>query len=139
MMNLLHAEQVMHPSATSTQRTLGEVGHRLQTDPPYALFREKRSAKRWRDKRLVLVRVNGQEFPGMTGDLSLDGMRLGLACVAHLLREKVVISIAFTNEVIAVTGRIRYARQRPWGCLIGVRFSGETSALRRYLARRYAD
>ena len=139
MTNILHTGHVMHVSPASIQTAASATIHRLQTEPPYALFREKRSAKRWSDKRLALVHVGGREFPGITGDLSLDGLRLGLACVAHQLRDEILVSIAFTNAVVEVTGRIRYARQRPWGCLVGVRFSGETQTLRQYLSRRYAN
>jgi hypothetical protein len=98
---------------------------------------ERRQTPRWRDKKLVTVLTRSDEVPGMTGDLSLSGMRIGLPCAPGPIGERVEVSIAFAQEVLAAQCEIVYLRHRPWGALAGLRYVRPPADFRAFLTRRY--
>jgi len=100
---------------------------------------ERRQQRRWLDKRLVTVQALGDEYPGMTGDLSLTGMRIGLPRVTARVGGAMEVSIAFAQDVLTVNCRLVYVRERPWGALVGVRYAPGQEDFRRFLSRRYCQ
>ena len=96
-----------------------------------------RREPRWIDGRMALSRVGDLEFPGMTGDISLSGLRLALVGLPFVPEDDIVVDVAYEEELVSLTGRIRYALSKPWGCVVGVRLHEIAPETRDFLEHRY--
>jgi hypothetical protein len=96
-----------------------------------------RKEPRWKEGLLATVCLGDVEWPALTGDLSLGGVRLAVHGAAPGIGEPVGVTIAFEDHVIEMWGFVQHVREKPWGSVVGVEFeeTPQTLIARRYLAR----
>ncbi len=92
-----------------------------------------RRDERWRDGRLATVRARGGEWPAVTGELSLGGMRLGVHGLELATDEPVEVEVAFENATVSFNGTVRHVTTTAWGSIAGIEFEENAHS---YLARR---
>ncbi len=92
---------------------------------------------RWKEGLLATLRLRGDEWPALTGDLSLGGVKIAVHAAVPFVGEPVFLAIAFEKRVIEVRGVVQHVRERPWGSIVGISFeeSAHTDLARRCLER----
>lgn len=95
---------------------------------------ESRRDLRWVEVHHALATVDGQQFFGVTGDISLGGMRLALMEAKLEPGNDITLEIAFEDEVVSARGTVQRVESKPWGALAGISFE---ESMQGYLARRY--
>lgn len=98
---------------------------------------ERRKSPRWLDKVLLTIQTQDDEYLGMTGDLSLTGMRIGLPRAPGNIGGRADVCLAFARELLVVESDLIYVRELSWGALIGVRYTRGQQSFRRFLMGRY--
>ncbi len=93
-----------------------------------------RREPRWLDAKPAVAHVGEVECAGMTGDVSLGGIRVALVGPAPRPGDRIQVEVAFEDRLVEVTGRVAYALRRPWGCVVGVQSDESAQA---FFARRY--
>jgi len=96
-----------------------------------------RQEPRWIDRRMVLTRLGHAEYPGVTGDVSLRGLRVALVGPSLPPESDIQIDVAYEEDLVTFQGRIRYALSRPWGCIVGVDCVENDRATSDFLENRY--
>ena len=88
-----------------------------------------RKEARWTEGRLATVSRGSDEWPALTGDLSLGGMKLAVHSGTPRLGESVVVAVAFDREILEVRGVVQHVTAKPWGSIV-VAFLGIAKAPR---------
>jgi hypothetical protein len=96
-----------------------------------------RREPRWVDARMARVQLDGKEYLGLTGDVSLNGMRLALVGATPQSEDGIRVEVAFEREVIEMRGIVAHISPRPWGCLLGIQCEERNEKVRGFLSRRY--
>ena len=92
---------------------------------------------RWKEGLLATLRLRGDEWPALTGDLSLGGVKIAVHAAVPFAGEPVFLAIAFEKRIIEVRGVVQHVRERPWGSIVGIAFeeSAHADLARRCLAK----
>ncbi len=95
---------------------------------------------RWKEGLLATLRFRGDEWPAITGDLSLGGAKIALHSAVPFVGEPVALSIAFEKQILEVRGVVQNVQEKPWGSIAGIQFeeNAHTHLARRCLARTRA-
>ncbi len=83
------------------------------------------------------MRFRGDEWPAITGDLSLGGAKIALHSAVPFVGEPVALAIAFEKQILEVRGVVQNVQEKPWGSIAGIQFeeNAHTHLARRCLAR----
>jgi len=100
-------------------------------------FEGERRDPRWVDRRIALSRIRGLEYPSMTEDISLGGLRLGVWNATPRIGSAISVEVAFEDRVLGLRGNVRYALSRPWGSLVGIQCNRKDEPTLLFLAKRY--
>jgi len=100
-------------------------------------FEGERREPRWVDRRIAVSKLRGAEYPSMTEDISLGGMRLGVWNADPKAGSEISVEVAFEDRLLGFRGRVRYALPRPWGALVGVQCARKDEPTLLFLAKRY--
>ncbi len=92
---------------------------------------------RWKEGLLATMRFRGDEWPAITGDLSLGGAKIALHSAVPFVGEPVALAIAFEKQILEVRGVVQNVQEKPWGSIVGIQFeeNAHTHLARRCLAR----
>ena len=110
----------------------------MKTKPDDAWTGDLRKEARWKEGRLATVSREGDEWPALTGDLSLGGIKLAVHSGTPRVGDSVAVALAFERELVEVRGVVQHVTEKPWGSIVGVEFEkGTQGALAcQLLARR---
>jgi len=100
-------------------------------------YEGERREPRWVDRRIALSRLRGLEYPSMTEDVSLGGLRIGVWNATPRAGAPIAVEVAFEDRLLGFQGHIRYALPRPWGSLVGIQCHRKDESTLFFLAKRY--